>query len=189
MPGVLMVTSTPNRTSPVKRGKWVLEELLGASPPPPPPNVPPLDKQDTPENAKLTLRQKTERHRDDPACASCHRVMDPIGFGLENFDAIGRWRDRDDTGGAVDAIGELPGKQRFGSPSELKKILMGRKDEFLRNFTGKLLAFALGRKLVGYDEVVVEDLVEQMAKDEYRLDALIGRIVASYPFKNRQNLH
>ncbi|MBA3936801.1 MAG: DUF1592 domain-containing protein [Planctomycetes bacterium] len=189
MPGVLMVTSTPNRTSPVKRGKWVLEQLLGASPPPPPPNVPALDKQDTPENAKLTLRQKTERHRDDPACVGCHRVMDPIGFGLENFDAIGRWRDRDDTGGAVDAIGELPGKQRFSSPSELKKILMGRKDEFLRTFTGKLLAFALGRKLVGYDEVVVEDLVEQMAKDEYKLDVVIGRIVASYPFRNRQNLH
>ena len=189
MPGVLLVTSTPNRTSPVKRGKWVLEQLLGASPPPPPPNVPALDKQDVPENAKLTLRQRTERHREDPACVSCHRVMDPIGFGLENFDAVGRWRDRDDTGGPVDAVGELPGKQKFTSPSELKKILMRRKDEFLRTFAGKLLAFALGRKLVGYDEVVVEDLVEQMAKDDYKLDALIIRIVTSYPFLNRQNLH
>jgi hypothetical protein len=188
MPGVLMVTSTPNRTSPVKRGKWVLEELLGASPPPPPPNVPALDKQDVPENAKLTLRQKTELHRDDPACNSCHRVMDPIGFGLENFDAIGRWRTNDDSGGPIDSIGELPGKQRFTSPGELKKILMRRKDEFLRTFTGKLLAFALGRKLVGYDEVVVDDLVEQLAKDDNHLDALITRIVTSYPFLNRQAL-
>jgi hypothetical protein len=188
MPGVLMATSTPNRTSPVKRGKWVLEQLLGASPPPPPPNVPALDKQDVPENAHLTLRQRTERHRDDPACASCHRIMDPIGFGLENFDAIGRWRTSDDTGGPVDAVGELPGKQRFASPSELKKILMGRKDEFLRTFTGKLLAFALGRKLTAYDEVVVEDLVEQLPKDGYKLDALIVRIVTSYPFLNRQRL-
>jgi hypothetical protein len=189
MPGVLLATSTPNRTSPVKRGKWVLEQLLGASPPPPPPNVPALDKQDVPENAHLTLRQRTERHREDPACANCHRVMDPIGFGLENFDAIGRWRTMDDTGGAVDAVGELPGKQRFSSPSELKKILMGRKDEFLHTFTGKLLAFALGRRIAGYDEVVVEDLVAQLAKDEYKLDALIVRIVTSYPFLNRQNLH
>jgi mono/diheme cytochrome c family protein len=189
MPGVLMATSTPNRTSPVKRGKWVLEQLLGASPPPPPPNVPALDKQDVPENAKLTLRQRTERHRDDPACVSCHRVMDPIGFGLENFDAIGRWRNMDDTGGTVDSIGELPGKQRFTSPAELKRILMVRKDEFLRTFTGKLLAFALGRKISGYDEVVVDDLVAQMAKDEYKLDALIIRIATSYPFLNRQILH
>jgi hypothetical protein len=188
MPGVLMVTSTPNRTSPVKRGKWVLEELLGASPPPPPPNVPALDKQDVPENAKLTLRQKTELHRDDPACNSCHRVMDPIGFGLENFDVLGRWRTNDDSGGPIDSIGELPGKQRFTSPGELKKILMRRKDEFLRTFTGKLLAFSLGRKLVGYDEVVVEDLVEQLAKDDYHLDALIIRIATSYPFLNRQSL-
>ena len=184
-----MATSMPSRTSPVKRGKWVLEQLLGASPPPPPPNVPALDKQDVPENANLTLRQRTERHREDPACVSCHRVMDAIGFGLENFDVIGRWRSKDDTGGAVDAVGELPGKQRFGTPSELKKILMGRKDEFLRTFTGKLLAFALGRKQSAYDEVVVEDLVAQMPKDDYKLDALIVRIVTSYPFLNRQNLH
>ncbi len=188
MPGVLMVTSTPNRTSPVKRGKWVLEQLLGASPPPPPPNVPALDKQDVPENAKLTLRQKTELHRDDPACNSCHRVMDPIGFGLENFDVLGRWRDRDESGGPIDAIGELPGKQRFATPGELKKILMKRKDEFLHTFTGKLLAFALGRKLTGYDEVVVDDLVQQLAKDDNHLDALIADIVTSYPFVNRQAL-
>ncbi|HEX3132465.1 MAG TPA: DUF1585 domain-containing protein [Planctomycetota bacterium] len=102
---------------------------------------------------------------------------------------MGRWRAKDDTGGAVDAVGELPGNQRFSSPSELKKILMGRKDEFLRTFTGKLLAFALGRKLSGYDEVVVEDLVATMPKDDYKLDALIVRIATSYPFLNRHSLH
>ena len=188
MPAILMLTSRSNRTSPVKRGKWILETLFDASPPPPPPDVAPLDKQDTPENAHLTLRQKTERHRTDPACAACHRIMDPIGFGLENFDAIGRWRITDDTGGVVDAIGELPGKLHFTSPSELKRILMARKDEFVRMFTAKLLGYALGRHLGDYDQVVVDDLAEVAVKDRYQLDALIVRIATSYPFLNRRSI-
>ena len=186
MPAILMVTSRSDRTSPVKRGKWVLETLFNAAPPPPPANVDALDKQDTPANADLTLRQKTERHRTDPACASCHRIMDPLGFGLENFDAIGRWRAKDDSGGPVDAQGELPGKQRFSSPSELKQILMARKDEFARAFAAKLLGFALGRRLGGYDEVVVDDLAAGMPRDHYQLDTLIVRIVSSYPFLHRR---
>jgi mono/diheme cytochrome c family protein len=189
MPAVLMATSRSDRTSPVKRGKWVLETLFDASPPPPPPNVAGLDKQDVPENAALTLRQKTERHRTDPACASCHRIMDPIGFGLENFDAIGRWRVKDDTGGVVDALGELPGKRRFSSPADLKRILMGRKDEFVRMLCARILGYALGRHLSGYDEVVVDELASAVAADGYHLDGLIVRLAASYPFINRRALH
>ena len=116
MPGVLATTSFPNRTSAVKRGVWVLEQVLGEHVPPPPPNVPALEKQDKKTVANLTLRQRTELHRTNAVCANCHKILDPIGFGLENFDAIGRWRDRDDTGGAIDAAGELPGGKHFASP-------------------------------------------------------------------------
>jgi hypothetical protein len=166
----------------------VLETLFDAAPPPPPPNVDSLDKQDTPAAAGLTLRQKTERHRTDPACASCHRVMDPLGFGLENFDTIGRWRDRDDSGGRVDAQGELPGHQRFASPLELKRILMARKDDFVRVFVARLLGFALGRRPAGYDEVVIDDLAAGVARDHHQFDALIVGIVTSYPFTHRRAL-
>src|SRR5882724_11124090 len=129
MPGILAVTSFPNRTSPVKRGVWVLEQVLGEHVPPPPPNVPALDKQDHEKIAELTLRQRTEMHRANPVCANCHKVLDPIGFGLENFDAIGRWRDHDDSGGPIDATGELPGARRFGTPKELKRIIAARTDD------------------------------------------------------------
>lgn len=188
LPGVLMVTSMANRTSPVKRGKWVLEQLLGQAPPDPPDNVEALEKQDTPENAKLTLRQKTELHRSKPDCAGCHRIMDPIGFGLENFDTIGRWRLKDDSGAPLDTLGVLPGNVRFSSPSELKRIVLSRMDEFARTLVGKLLAYALARPLSGYDEVVVEDIAEAAAKDGYRLDAILVRIVTSYPFLNSREL-
>lgn len=188
MPGILATTSFPNRTSAVKRGVWVLEQVLGEQVPPPPPNVPPLEKQDKQSVEKLTLRQRTELHRTDAACANCHKILDPIGFGLENFDAIGRWRDLDDTGGAIDAAGELPGDKRFSSPRELKAIIAARKDELARNFTHKLLAYALCRQLEGYDEIVVDQLMEAIAKDGYRMQTLISEIVTSYPFMNRRIL-
>ena len=143
MPGILATTSFPNRTSPVKRGVWVLEQVLGEHVPPAPPNVPPLEKQDKQAVENLTLRKRTELHRTNPVCANCHKILDPIGFGLENFDAIGRWRDQDDAGGAIDAAGELPGEKRFTSPRELKAIIAARKDELARNLTRKLLAYAL----------------------------------------------
>lgn len=187
LPGVLTVTAMSTRTSPVKRGKWVLEQLLGTTPPPPPPNVAALEKQDTPENAKLTVRQKTELHRRDPTCAGCHRVMDAIGFGLENFDSIGRWRERDDNGTPVDCAGELPGRQRFSSPAELKRILLTRKDAFTRTLAAKLLSYALGRGLSGYDEVVLDRIVENVAKDGYRFGSLLREIALSYPFGNMQS--
>src|SRR6059058_4956108 len=146
MPGILATTSFPNRTSPVKRGVWVLEEVLGEHVPPPPPNVPALDKQDKQKIENMTLRQRTELHRSNAVCANCHKILDPIGFGLENFDAIGRWRDKDDSGGPIDATGELPGGKRFASPKELKAIIAARKGDLARNITEKLLAYALCRQ-------------------------------------------
>jgi hypothetical protein len=186
MPGILATSSFPNRTSPVNRGVWVLEQVLGEHVPPPPANVPALDKQDQQKVANLTLRQRTEMHRKNPVCANCHKVLDPIGFGLENFDAIGRWRDRDDSGGAIDATGELPGAHHFGTPGELKQIIAGRTDDFCRNLTGKLLAYALCRQLEGYDEVVIEQLSDTIAKDGYRMQTMVVGVVTSYPFTHRR---
>src|SRR5436190_3414773 len=186
MPGILAVTSFPDRTSPVKRGVWVLEQVLGEEVPPPPPNVPALEKQEKQTVANLTLRQRTELHLKDPTCANCHKVLDPIGFGLENFDAIGRWRDRDDSGGAIDAAGELPGGKHFTSPKELKTIIAARKKDLARNVTEKLLAYALCRQLEGYDEIVVDHLMETIGKDGYRMQTLITEIVTSYPFTHRR---
>src|SRR5258708_27362878 len=150
MPAVLAMSSFPNRTSPVNRGVWVLEQVLGEHVPPPPANVPALDKQDKQKVANLTLRQRTELHRSDAVCANCHKILDPIGFGLESFDAIGRWRDRDDSGGAIDATGELPGGERFETPKQLKQIIAARTDDFCRNLTSKRLAYPLRLQFAGY---------------------------------------
>ena len=186
MPGILATTSFPNRTSAVKRGVWVLEQVLGEHVPPAPPNVPTLEKQDKNKVGNLTLRQRTELHRTNAVCANCHKILDPIGFGLENFDAIGRWRDKDDSGGAIDAAGELPGGKRFSSPKELKVIIAARAGELARNLTEKLLAYALCRQLEGYDEIVVDRLMESIAKDGCRMQTLISEIVTSYPFVNHR---
>lgn len=186
MPAILATTSFPNRTSPVKRGVWVLEQVLGEHVPPPPANTPALEKQDQKTVANMTVRQRTELHLSNPTCANCHKVLDPIGFGLENFDAIGRWRIQDDTGGAIDAAGELPGGKTFASPKELKAIIAERKAELARNLTEKLLAYAVCRGLEGYDEIVVDHLMETIAKDDYRMQTVISEIVTSYPFTQRR---
>jgi hypothetical protein len=186
MPGILATTSFPNRTSPVRRGVWVLEQVLGEHVPPPPPNIPALEKQEQKMIENLTLRQRMEMHRKDAVCANCHKVLDPIGFGLENFDAIGRWRNQDDAGGAIDAVGELPDGKHFASPKELKTIIAARKDDLARNLTEKLLAYALCRQLEGYDEIVVDHLVDAIAKDGYPMRSLITEIVTSYPFTHRR---
>lgn len=186
LPAIMAVTSMPARTSPVKRGSFVLENLLGQPTPTPPMNVPSLEQQDVPANAGLNLRQRAERHRADPACSGCHVVMDPIGFGLENFDVMGRWREKDDTGLRVDASGELPGKIRFNQPQDLKRILAERRDEIARALTHQLLSYALCSDLDGYDEVVVDDLTAAVAKDGYRLQSLVVRVATSYPFLHRR---
>jgi len=186
MAAVLTVTSQPGRTSPVKRGKWVLEQIVGEPPPPPPPAVPALEEQDKGSNASLSLRQKMELHRQDSVCASCHVKMDAIGFGMENFDGIGRWRTSDD-GAKLDTAGDLPGSGKFTNPIELKAIFMGRKDAFTRCVTEKMLIFSLGRGLMDYDNQVVEDISAAVTKNDYKFSTLITRIVTSYPFMNRRN--
>jgi hypothetical protein len=186
MPGVLAATSFPNRTSPVRRGVFVLEQILGEHVPPAPPNVPALDKQNPTEVASLTLRQRTELHRTNAVCANCHNILDPIGFGLENFDAIGRWRAQDDSGGPIDAAGDLPGNLHFASPRDLKSIIATRTTDIARNLTEKLLAYALCRQLEGYDEIIVDQLMATLAKDDFRMQSLITAIVTSYPFTHRR---
>jgi hypothetical protein len=186
MPGILATTSFPNRTSAVKRGVWVLEQVLGEHVPPAPPNVPALEKQDQTKVASMTLRQRTELHRTNVVCANCHKILDPIGFGLENFDAIGRWREHDDSGGPIDAAGELPGDKHFSTPRELKAIIAARQDELARSLTEKLLAYALCRQLEGYDEIVVDHITETIAKDGYRMQTLISEVISSYPFVNHR---
>ena len=184
MSAVLAVSSFPHRTSPVLRGKWILETLLGTPPPPPPPNVPPLD--ESKDAAKpASLRERLELHRTDPTCASCHSLMDPLGFGLENYDVLGRWRTAVD-GTKIDATGVLPGGATFDGPDELKRMLMERKDQFIRNLTSKVLGYALGRGLTNEDRCVVESIVEQLATDDYRAQTLIKAIANSVPFRYKQ---
>ena len=186
MPGVLAATSFPTRTSPVNRGVFVLEQIFGDHVPAPPPDIPALENQNEQSIAHLTLRERTELHRSDPVCANCHGLLDPIGFGLENFDAIGRYREQDDNGEPIDAAGELPGGLSFSSPQELKAMIARRIDDFTRNLAGKLLAYALCRTLEGYDEIVVDELVRKIAQDGYRMQTLITAVVTSYPFTHRR---
>jgi Protein of unknown function (DUF1592)/Protein of unknown function (DUF1588)/Protein of unknown function (DUF1585) len=179
----LTLTSHPARTSPVKRGEWVLTNLLGDAPPEPPPSVPTLE-QTQAANPTLTLRQQMERHRADPACANCHRVMDAIGFGLENFDPVGRWRDRDSTQ-PIDAKGALPTGETFDGPIELVAILNQRKADFGRCLTEKLLTYALGRGVEWYDKCAVDDILARLKTDD-RFATLILAIVESAPFQMRR---
>ena len=160
---VLTVTSYATRTSPVLRGKWVLENLLSAPPPPPPPNVPDLD--ETASTEGLSIRERMVKHRANPACASCHARMDPYGFGLENFDAIGRWRTREADGKAIDASATLPDGTSFNGPSELRAAILRRPEEFVKTFTRKLLTYAVGRGLEATDEPIVRRIVSQAARD------------------------
>jgi hypothetical protein len=170
----------------VNRGVWVLEQILGEHVPPAPPNVPSLEKQDKTKVASLTLRQRTELHRSDPVCNNCHKILDPIGFGLENFDATGRWRDVDESGGPIDASGEIPGGHQFRTPGELKSIIAKRADEVTRNLTGKMLAYALGRQLEGYDDIVADQISAKLTANGATLQALVVEIVTSYPFTHRR---
>ena len=181
---ILVSTSVPLRTSPVKRGKWILDNLLGTPPPPPPPNAGVLPDDDkTPDG--LSLRQQLEAHRQKKECASCHAKIDPLGFGLENFDAIGRWRENDANGQPVDSKATLPGDLVFSNPAELKKILLSADELFLRNIACKMLAYSLGRSLEYYDEPVISTLVADLRNNQLRIRPLIHAIIASDPFQNR----
>lgn len=183
MGAVLTATSHSLRTSPVLRGKWVMEQILGAHVPPPPPDAGTLP--EDPEHPEgLTFREQLEIHREKAECAGCHSKMDPLGFGLENFDPIGRWRDTQ-ADQPVDASGVLPSGESFNGPEELKAILMARKDDFARNLTKKLLGYALARDLNRYDNCVIDDCMAALKENEYRPSVLIKEIVLSYPFRHR----
>ncbi|HEY2253144.1 MAG TPA: DUF1592 domain-containing protein, partial [Planctomycetaceae bacterium] len=181
---ILTVTSNPTRTSPVKRGKWILENLLNAAPPPPPANVPELKESGSKDEA-ATLRQRMEQHRENPACAVCHTQMDALGFGLENYDPIGAWRTKDGTLD-IDAGGSLPGGASFKAPNELKAILKAREGEFRRCLAEKLLTYALGRGLEYYDKCTVDTIVRNLAANHDVFSALVLEIVNSDAFQKRR---
>ena len=179
---LLTVTSYANRTSVVLRGKWVLETLLGAPPPPPPPNVPPLAEQD--RSAPTSLRERMEQHRASPVCATCHREMDPLGFAMEHFDAIGRWRDTD--GGAeINSTIEMAGAT-IDSPRAFREALLNQGDQFIRTVTEKMLSYALGRGVSYSDAPTVRRLVRELMQGDYRWSSLVLGIVMSDPFQNRR---
>ena len=181
---ILMLTSNPTRTSPVKRGKWILDNILGEPPPPPPPNVPELEEEG---ETFGSLRERMQQHRSNESCAVCHRKMDALGFGLENFDAIGGWRDRDGRFD-IDPSGELPGGKHFGGPAELMTILVEEKrDEFCRCLTEKMLTYALGRGLESHDRCTVKEIVRELKENEYRFTTIVSEIVTSPPFMLRES--
>lgn len=181
---ILTLTSNPERTSPVKRGKWILDNMLGAPPPEPPADVPQLDATQKAQPG-LSLRKQLEIHRENAVCASCHRTMDALGFGLENFDAIGKFREKE-KGQAIDSSGTLPEGESFQGPVELAKVLRGKPNEFTRCMTEKMLTYALGRGLVHYDRCSVDKITKQVAGQEYRFSALVTEIVLSDPFRKRR---
>ena len=182
---MLTVTSNPTRTSPVKRGRWVLEQILGTPPPPPPPDVPELEEEGEAVHG-TTLRERLEQHRADPACANCHAKMDPIGFALENFNAIGAFRVKDGELD-IDTRAVLPdGTVLQHGVVDLRRVILDRKQQFLRCLTEKLLTYALGRGLAYYDRPTVEHIVAQLETEDYRSSVLITEIVKSDPFRLRR---
>ncbi len=183
---VLTVTSLATRTSPVVRGKWILENLLGAPPPPPPPDVPELEEQ-TEGGEPASLRARLEAHRANPVCSGCHSRMDPLGFALENFDAVGRWRDADAGGAPIDTAGVLPDGAAFDGLPELRGILHGRRDEFVATVAEKLLTYALGRGVEHYDRPAVRAIVRGAADDDYRWSSIIVGVARSLPFQLRRS--
>ena len=180
---VLTVTSNPTRTSPVKRGKWIMDNILGTPPPPPPPDVPELKE----NKAALTgtLRQRMEQHRANPSCATCHQRMDPLGFGFENFDVIGSWRDKEGKF-AIDATGVLPDGKKFNGPGELRGILKQREGEFCRCLTEKMLTYALGRGMDRADRCTIDDIARNLPRNQYHLSGLVLDIVKSDAFQMRR---
>ena len=182
---ILTVTSYATRTSPVVRGKYLLDNILGAPPPPPPPNVPPLAESAEAGQPLASVRERMEAHRQNPVCAACHTRMDPLGFALENFDAIGRWRTMDGTS-VIDASGVLPDGTPFAGPDEFRQALLMRSAEFIRTFTEKLLTYALGRAVQAYDMPAVRTIIRDAAPTNHRWSSLVLGIVESRPFQMRK---
>jgi len=183
---LMTVTSYPNRTSPVLRGKWVLENLLGAPPPEPPPNVPTLEEENE-EGEPISMREAMVMHRENPACAVCHAPMDPIGFSLENYDAIGEWRPTSEAGTPIDASGALPDGAVFEGPTGLRDLLLDRPNDFVGTVTEKLMMYALGRGLEYYDAPTVRKIVREAAGENYCWSSIIEGIVKSTAFRMRRS--
>ena len=184
---ILTITSHPVRTSPVFRGKWILTNILGTPPPDPPPNVPPLpDKAGAYAGTTPSMRERMAVHRDNPACASCHSMIDPLGFGLERFDPVGRLRKVDEQFLRIDASGMLPDGTAFNGVAELRAALVRRPDRFVGTLTEKLLTYALGRGLEHYDMPAVRAIVREASASDYRMSSLILGIVKSLPFRERR---
>ena len=183
---VLMVTSHPHRTSPVLRGKWILENVLGSPPPPPPDVVPPFE-EDAGSAKPKSVRERMEQHRRNPACASCHRMIDPAGLALENFDAVGAWRTKDGgtRGAPVDASGQLVDGTQINGVVELRAALLREPETFVRTLTEKLMTYAVGRGLTGTDMPAVRTVVRDSAREQYRFSSVILEIVRSVPFQMR----
>lgn len=180
---VLTVTSYATRTSPVLRGYWVLKNLLGSAPPPPPPNVPALE--DNTVSASLPLRARLEQHRANAACASCHDLLDPIGFALENFDAIGQWREWDNAE-PINPIGSLWNGKEVGGVDDLEQVILSRPELFVQTLTEKLMTFALGRGIENSDAAVIRKIVQRAKADNYRFASIIMGITESVPFQMRK---
>jgi hypothetical protein len=183
---ILMVTAYPNRTSPVLRGKWLLDNIIGAPPPPPPPDVDTSLQPKGDGGAAATVRERFEMHRRNPACASCHAPIDPLGFALENFDAIGRWRTTD-AGRPIDASGALPDGTRLDGPVGLQTFLLAQKEQFVTTLTEKLLMYALGRKVDVDDAPAVRSIRRAAAARDYRWSAIVLGIVRSPAFQMRRS--
>jgi len=181
----LTVTSESNRTSPVKRGKYILETVMGAPPPPPPPNVPALKENDESGRNATTLRARLALHREAATCSTCHSVMDPLGLAFENFDAVGRWRTKE-LGGDVDTGGQLADGTKINGAAELREVLLKKPDQFVETMTEKLTIYALGRGLEYYDMPVVRDITRQAAKQNYKFSAIVLGIVKSTPFEMKK---
>ncbi len=184
MAGVLTLTSYPRRSSPVLRGKWVMEEILGSPPPPAPPMIKSLPTSDKGRNG-LTFRQQLEVHRNRAECASCHKTMDQLGFGLENFSPVGSWRDTV-ANLPVDASGELPDGSKFTGPVELKRLLVNRRDEFTRNIAERMFSYAMGRGVEQTDWLAIRQIAQAVARDGYRSQSLVLEIARSMPFQFRR---
>ena len=181
---VLAVSSYPSRTSVVIRGKYILSNILGTPPPPPPPNVPQLDESAT--GTAMSLRQQMEKHRANAVCASCHSRMDPLGFGLENYDAVGKWRTMDGKVPGVDSSGVLPSGKTFSTPLQMREILTGMQADFARCLTEKMLVYALGRGLKPYDKRTVGEIDDKLAGEGFGFSSLVSEVVHSLPFQERR---
>jgi hypothetical protein len=186
MASVLTLTSQTSRTSPTLRGKYVLDVIFGTPPPPPPPDAGQFKDEKHKNKEPRTFREQMALHAANPSCASCHKRIDPLGYGLENFDAIGRWRADAGGGRPLDNTGQLPTGEKFTGPAELKQVLLQRRPQFVRNLVEQLLSYALGRDLDDYDDCTVKEITDRVNKDNHRFSSLVLGIVYSYPFQSRR---